>query len=218
MKAAVYCSAIAAGGVEEWDFAWSMYKNATIASKADKLRHALSESRGCSTGQFHWRCVSLTPGIWWWWSFCLHCFRYMKYCLDPEKICKQDAASTIDSVASNPTGQPLAWDFVRAKWDHIVNEWVLLLFPSVCASCWSCAGQLVEEYALVWKKIQMRDALVTQPVVIFLFLPTLKLQRWIVFLRKTYWWRDQTLLYRVWVQAGTVSFRVSFFFKFTLHS
>lgn len=42
LKSTVYCSAIAAGGVEEWDFAWSMYKNATIASEAEKLMHALS--------------------------------------------------------------------------------------------------------------------------------------------------------------------------------
>lgn len=34
--------AVAAGGVDEWDFAWYMYKNATIASEADKLLSALS--------------------------------------------------------------------------------------------------------------------------------------------------------------------------------
>lgn len=42
LKTTVYCSAIAAGGVDEWDFAWSMFKNATIASEADKLMYALS--------------------------------------------------------------------------------------------------------------------------------------------------------------------------------
>lgn len=41
----MYCNAIAAGGVKEWDFAWKMYKNATIASEADKLMSALSCTR-----------------------------------------------------------------------------------------------------------------------------------------------------------------------------
>lgn len=100
LKYTVYCSAIAAGGVEEWDFAWSMFKNTTIATEADKLMSALSCTR--------------QPWL---------LNRYLEYCLDPEKIRKQDATSTIISIASNPMGQPLAWDFVRAKWDHIFNDY-----------------------------------------------------------------------------------------------
>ncbi len=38
--------------------------------------------------------------------------------MNPEKIRKQDATSTIGSIASNIIGQPLAWDFIRANWDH----------------------------------------------------------------------------------------------------
>ncbi|XP_068586417.1 aminopeptidase Ey-like [Cebidichthys violaceus] len=100
LKYTVYCSAIAAGGVEEWDFAWSMFKNTTIATEADKLMSALSCTR--------------QPWL---------LNRYLEYCLDPEKIRKQDASSTIISIASNPIGQPLAWDFVRAKWDYIFNDY-----------------------------------------------------------------------------------------------
>lgn len=50
---------------------------------------------------------------------CLRC-RFLHYCLDPDKIRKQDAISTIVSISNNAVGQPLAWDFVRAKWDDIV--------------------------------------------------------------------------------------------------
>lgn len=100
LKSTVYCNAIAAGGVEEWDFAWKMYKGATIASEADKLMSALSCTR--------------EPWL---------LNRYLSYCLDPEKIRKQDATSTINSIASNPIGQSLAWDFVRANWDHIYNDY-----------------------------------------------------------------------------------------------
>ncbi|XP_018553001.1 aminopeptidase Ey [Lates calcarifer] len=100
LKSTVYCSAIAAGGVEEWDFAWSMYKNATIASEAEKLMHALSCTK--------------QPWL---------LNRYLQYCLDPEKIRKQDATITIIYIASNPIGQPLAWDFIRANWNHIFNDY-----------------------------------------------------------------------------------------------
>ena len=42
LKKTVYCNAIAAGGVEEWDFAWQMFKNATVATEAAKLRSSLA--------------------------------------------------------------------------------------------------------------------------------------------------------------------------------
>lgn len=42
LKSVVYCNAIREGGVDEWNFAWSMYENATIASEAEKLMHALT--------------------------------------------------------------------------------------------------------------------------------------------------------------------------------
>ncbi|KAM9366567.1 aminopeptidase Ey-like [Symphorus nematophorus] len=100
LKSTVYCSAIAAGGEEEWNFAWEMYKNATIASEADKLMYALSCTK--------------QPWL---------LNRYLQYCLDPKKIRKQDATSTIISIAGTPIGQPLAWDFIRANWDHIFNDY-----------------------------------------------------------------------------------------------
>uniref|UniRef100_A0A667X2H2 Aminopeptidase n=1 Tax=Myripristis murdjan TaxID=586833 RepID=A0A667X2H2_9TELE len=100
LRSTVYCSAIAAGGVDEWDFAWSMYKNATIASEADKLMYALSCTK--------------QPWL---------LNRYLEYCLDPEMIRKQDATSTIVYIASNAIGQPLAWDFIRANWNHLFNDY-----------------------------------------------------------------------------------------------
>ncbi|XP_039995564.1 aminopeptidase Ey-like [Xiphias gladius] len=100
LKSTVYCSAIGGGGEKEWDFAWSMYKSATIASEADKLMYALSCTK--------------QPWL---------LNRYLQYCLDPEKIRKQDAVVTIVYIASNPIGQPLAWDFVRSNWNHIFNDY-----------------------------------------------------------------------------------------------
>ncbi|XP_007569290.1 aminopeptidase Ey-like [Poecilia formosa] len=100
LKSTVYCNAIAAGGKAQWDFAWEMYKNATIASEAEKLMYALS----CT--QEPWLLN-----------------RYLQYCLDPEKIRKQDVSYTFIYIGRNPVGQPLAWDFIRANWLYILNEY-----------------------------------------------------------------------------------------------
>lgn len=100
LKTVVYCNAIAAGGVEEWDFAWSMFKNATVATEAAKLRSSLA----------------CTKAPW-----LLN--RYLQYTLNPAMIRKQDATSTIQSIANNVVGLPLAWDFLRAKWNYIFEQY-----------------------------------------------------------------------------------------------
>ncbi|XP_029430472.1 aminopeptidase N-like [Rhinatrema bivittatum] len=99
LRSSIYCSAIATGGEKEWDFAWEMFQNATVAAEADKLRSALA----CST----------QPWI---------LNRYLKYALDPNKIRRQDATSTITSIASNVIGQTLAWDFVCANWKELFTQ------------------------------------------------------------------------------------------------
>lgn len=45
LKSTVYCSAIAYGGVEEWNFAWRMFQSATLASEASRLRAAMACTR-----------------------------------------------------------------------------------------------------------------------------------------------------------------------------
>uniref|UniRef100_A0A7N6AGR5 Aminopeptidase n=1 Tax=Anabas testudineus TaxID=64144 RepID=A0A7N6AGR5_ANATE len=100
LKGTVYCRAIAFGGVEEWEFAWEMFKNATLASEAARLRSALA----------------CTKAPW-----LLN--RYLEYSLDPAKIRKQDATSTIQSIARNVVGMPLAWNFVRARWSYIFQQY-----------------------------------------------------------------------------------------------
>lgn len=99
LRFSVYCQAIATGGEEEWEFAWKMFQTATAASERDRLRHALS----------------CTRSIW-----LLN--RYLEYTLDPEKIKKMDAVSTINYIAKNVAGQALAWDFVRAHWLYLRQE------------------------------------------------------------------------------------------------
>uniref|UniRef100_A0A3P9H8D5 Aminopeptidase n=1 Tax=Oryzias latipes TaxID=8090 RepID=A0A3P9H8D5_ORYLA len=100
LRSTVYCNAIAAGSANEWDFAWNKFKEATIAIEADKLRAALACTK--------------EPWL---------LNRYLEYTLDPEKIRKQDATSTIVYIARNVIGQSLAWDFIRARWSYIFNEY-----------------------------------------------------------------------------------------------
>ncbi|XP_029289963.1 aminopeptidase N-like [Cottoperca gobio] len=96
LRSTVYCNAIATGGFEEWEFAWSKFVNATIAIEADKLRSALACTK--------------QPWL---------LNRYLEYTLDPNMIRKQDATSTIVYIANNVVGHSLAWDFVRARWEFI---------------------------------------------------------------------------------------------------
>ncbi|XP_041693355.1 aminopeptidase N [Coregonus clupeaformis] len=100
LKATIYCQAIAAGGEKEWEFAWGKFQNATIATEKDKLRFALS----------------CTRKIW-----LLN--RYLEYTLNPDKIRKMDAVSTINYIARNVAGQAIAWNFVRANWNYISLEY-----------------------------------------------------------------------------------------------
>ncbi|XDV53208.1 hypothetical protein PO909_021772 [Leuciscus waleckii] len=100
LRSTVYCSAIATGGAEEWDFGWQMLpENATIAIEADKLMSSLA----CAKDH-----VLLK--------------RYLEYTLDASMIRKQDATSIIVDIAGNPDGQTLAWDFVRKNWAHMFTE------------------------------------------------------------------------------------------------
>lgn len=42
LRSAAYCSAIAAGGEEEWNFAWEMFRKSNDATENDKLRAAMA--------------------------------------------------------------------------------------------------------------------------------------------------------------------------------
>lgn len=100
LKSSIYCHAIAAGGEEEWEYAWEMYRNSTIAAEQDKLLYGLS----------------CTKHIW-----LLN--RYLQYSLDPSKVRKMNAVRVINFIANNVAGQALAWDFVRAHWRHFNDEY-----------------------------------------------------------------------------------------------
>lgn len=100
LRSIVYCNAIAAGGAEEWNFAWDQFQKMKVATEAEKIRAALACTK--------------QPWL---------LNRYLEYTLRPSLIRKQDATSTIIYVANNVIGQSLAWDFIRAEWPYIFNEY-----------------------------------------------------------------------------------------------
>ncbi|XP_017572753.1 aminopeptidase Ey [Pygocentrus nattereri] len=100
LRSTVYCSAVAAGGAKEWDFAWEMLQTASIASEADKLMSALACTK--DTGLLE---------------------RYLTFTLDPMKIRKQDATSVIVQIAGNVEGRSLAWNFITLNWRYIFTEY-----------------------------------------------------------------------------------------------
>lgn len=100
LRSTIYCNAIAQGGEEEWDFAWDQFQKATVVNEADKLRAALACSKE----------------VW-----ILN--RYLNYTLNPDLIRKQDATSTISSIAGNVIGKTLAWDFVQINWKKLFNDY-----------------------------------------------------------------------------------------------
>ncbi|KAM3870028.1 alanyl (membrane) aminopeptidase-like b [Diretmus argenteus] len=106
LRSTIFCQAVAAGGEREWEFAWKKFQSSTIASERDQLRQALS----------------CTKKIW-----LLN--RYLGYTLNPEKIQKMDAVSTINQIAKNVAGQALAWNFVREHWTYISEEYGGGLLP-----------------------------------------------------------------------------------------
>ncbi|XP_055019116.1 aminopeptidase N-like, partial [Boleophthalmus pectinirostris] len=96
LRSVIYCQAIAAGGLAEWEFAWDRLQNSSDTSEKEQLREALT----------------CTKKIW-----LLN--RYLDYTLDPSKIRLMDVSSVITSIANNEAGQALAWNFIRAHWNYV---------------------------------------------------------------------------------------------------
>ncbi|XP_033824607.1 alanyl (membrane) aminopeptidase-like b [Periophthalmus magnuspinnatus] len=96
LRSVIYCQALAAGGLEEWEFAWDRFQNTSDISEKDHLREALA----------------CTKKIW-----LLN--RYLDYTLNPDKIRLMDVSSVITSIAYNEAGHALAWNFIRANWNYI---------------------------------------------------------------------------------------------------
>ncbi|CAH1790157.1 unnamed protein product [Owenia fusiformis] len=100
LKGTVYCNAIANGGIEEWDFAFERFQNENLAGERVRLLQGMA----CST----------QPWI---------LSRYLSWSIDERYIRKQDAVAVLVYISRNRIGLPLVWNFVRAQWDYIFDEY-----------------------------------------------------------------------------------------------
>ncbi|CAB1439196.1 unnamed protein product [Pleuronectes platessa] len=96
LRSSIYCQAVASGGKAQWDFAWNKLQSSNDTSEMEQLRAALSCSRE---------------------TWLLN--RYLQYTLDPEKIRFMSVWNVINLIALNPSGQALAWNFIRANWEFL---------------------------------------------------------------------------------------------------
>ncbi|XP_057692430.1 alanyl (membrane) aminopeptidase-like b [Corythoichthys intestinalis] len=108
LRSVIYCQGVAAGGKDEWEFAWKTFQETTETSEKDQLRKALA----------------CTKQIW-------LLSRYLDYTLDPKKIRLMDVTSTINYIATNVVGHGMAWDFMRANWDYVSQGDAVQLIETV---------------------------------------------------------------------------------------
>ncbi|KAK3890636.1 hypothetical protein Pcinc_005432 [Petrolisthes cinctipes] len=95
----VLCTGLSAGVEGEWDSAWQRYRNSNVATEKVIILNSL----GC------------TKVVW-------LLARYLEMAFTPDSgVRKQDASTVFTSVARNPIGRDLAWNFVQEKWTHILQ-------------------------------------------------------------------------------------------------
>ncbi|XP_076258211.1 suppressor of ER stress-induced death [Rhynchophorus ferrugineus] len=99
LRETVYCTAIADGGQEEWNFAWNRYLNTNVGADEEIILSALACSKE----------------IW-------ILSRYLEWSLTENLgIRKHDAVRVFAAVAENPIGQDLVYRFMKTNWKRIIS-------------------------------------------------------------------------------------------------
>ncbi|XP_048581683.1 glutamyl aminopeptidase-like [Nematostella vectensis] len=99
LRSIVYRYGIAATGPDEWDWMFARYQASMDASEKISLLEALGHSKQT------WILNKLLASS-----------------LNSSIVRTQDTISVILSVAGNPVGKYLAWNFVRANWENLLKE------------------------------------------------------------------------------------------------
>lgn len=100
IKSTVYCTAVAEGGIDEWNFVLHRYKTENVAAEKSRLQSALA-------------CSKQT------WILST----YLRMAINPDEIRRQDAVSAIVAISRNTIGRSLAWDFFRENWDLFIEKY-----------------------------------------------------------------------------------------------
>ncbi|KAK7090085.1 hypothetical protein V1264_009931 [Littorina saxatilis] len=100
LRSVVYCTAMAHGTVEDWNFLYQQFLNETNVNEKARLLSRLA----CSNE------------IW-------VLTKLLNRALYSSDIRSQDALTVVSAVLGNPTGTALAWNFFRNSWDVIFNRY-----------------------------------------------------------------------------------------------
>jgi len=96
LRYAVYCTAIAAGDEDEWDFAFEQFKNTTSGSEQKTLMQALA----CTKTEWLLR-------------------RYLEKAFAEVDIRRQDFSTVFIAISGNSQGRMLAWEFMINHWTEL---------------------------------------------------------------------------------------------------
>ncbi|XP_029427064.1 aminopeptidase Q [Rhinatrema bivittatum] len=93
----IYCYGIAMGSDKEWEFAWEMYQKFTDYNERNNLLYGLSCTRD--------------PWL---------LYRYLQNALD---VSNDVASDMFLNIVKHEIGRLIAWEFIKANWDHINSQY-----------------------------------------------------------------------------------------------
>lgn len=95
----VYCTAIRAGGVAEWDYAWDQYLKSNSAQHQSSLRYGMS--------------CTQDPWI---------INRYLERVMDTNNVRLQDSSSTLSYIGRHENSKYVAWAFAANNWELLTSS------------------------------------------------------------------------------------------------
>ncbi|KAF2365596.1 Peptidase M1 membrane alanine aminopeptidase N-terminal [Trinorchestia longiramus] len=142
LKPVVYCTAIARGSEQEWNFAWSQYSSSNVAHERKVLLKGMACSREIWILSSHYHhapntVITTMPPT----QSLPPCPQHSHYhhapntvitTMPPHRLLEmaftegsgiryQDASFTFNAVATNDVGRDLAWDYLRKNVQEIAN-------------------------------------------------------------------------------------------------
>lgn len=115
LRGLVYRYGMEQVGEAEWSTMWSKYQEESNPQEQMKIMNGLASVKDTKLLE-----------------------KFLEMAKDEKNIRSQDYFSVIAMVGNNPTGLPLAWDFIRTNWDYLVGRFGLnsrvfgRIVPTVC--------------------------------------------------------------------------------------
>ncbi len=116
LRSTVYCSALEKGDEKQWGFLWRRYKNSNNAGEQKTILRALA----------------CTNEVW-------ILQQYLDMTIQAGSgIRKQDGTTVIVSIAANPVGRYMTWNWLRNSWDDITAYFDTAIMSSIGSIVSAC--------------------------------------------------------------------------------